>query len=66
MMTLGSWTVIDCGACGALHPVCFDGYAGLDGDDVYECPVVGRVELSSLEGERVVLREIVSVEAVEP
>lgn len=58
MMTAGIFTVFDCPACGDLHPVHFDGYAGIDGDDVCDCPVAGRLELSGIDG---VLREVVAV-----
>lgn len=56
-MPAGTWTVVDCGACGSLHPVFWDGYAGIDGDHVYDCPVVGRKELGEC-----TLRTVVSVE----
>jgi hypothetical protein len=39
MMHAGVWTVVSCTECGDLHPVYFDGYAGIDGDDVCDCPV---------------------------
>jgi hypothetical protein len=60
MMPYGNWTVLDCLACGDLHPVFFDGYAGIDGDDVCDCPVAGRIELSDLD--KIKLREVVSVQ----
>jgi hypothetical protein len=64
MMSTGSWTVLDCSVCRCLHPVFFDGYAGIDGDDVIDCPVAGRLELSDVD--HPCLREVVSVEACEP
>jgi hypothetical protein len=57
-MVAGSWTVLDCPVCGCLHPVYFDGYAGIDGDDVCDCPVAGRLELTDIDGR---LREVVSI-----
>ena len=59
MMPIGSYTVFDCPACGALHPVYFDGYSGIDGDYVCECPVAGRLELSDEPDG--MYREVVSV-----
>lgn len=63
-MPVGSWTVADCPACGHLHPVHFDEFAGIDGDDVFDCPVAGRVELSDVEAmeDRITYREVVSVD----
>jgi|HubBroStandDraft_1064217.scaffolds.fasta_scaffold190185_3 hypothetical protein len=37
--------VVDCPVCGNLHPVRFDGYAGIDGDYVTDCPECGSMEL---------------------
>ena len=51
--------VLDCRYCGCLHPVNFDMYAGIDGDDVADCQVADRLELSRELNTR--LREIVSV-----
>jgi hypothetical protein len=59
MMVSGKFIVGDCPTCGALHPVYFDGYAGIDGDDVMDCPVAGKLELSDLD--HVPLREVVSI-----
>ena len=63
MTPVGRWTVADCPACGHLHPVHFDEFAGVDGDDIFDCPVVGRVELTAVEiaGSRIHLREVVSI-----
>jgi len=58
-MIVDSWTVLDCPACGALHPVHFDSYAGIDGDYVTDCPVDGRLELSDEPHTK--FREVVSV-----
>ncbi len=52
-MRPGSWTVVSCPECGDLHPV----YAGIDGDDVCNCPVGGRIELEGLP--RTSFRELV-------
>lgn len=52
--------VMDCPACGCLHPVVFDGHAGIDGDNVCDCNVAGRIELSNVQDAR--LREVVFVE----
>ena len=65
MIPVGSWRVLDCPACSCLHPIFFDGYAGIDGDDVCDCPVAGRIELSSLDDDRIQLREVVSIEPQE-
>lgn len=57
-MREGTYLVFDCPVCGDLHPTRFDGYAGIDGDYVVECPDVGRLELSRVGG---ALREVVAV-----
>lgn len=53
--------VVDCPVCGDLHPVYFDGYAGIDGDDVCVCPVAGKLEMSDMSTETL-YREVVSVD----
>jgi len=59
MMRERVYTVLDCPVCGDLHPVHFDGYAGIDGDHVCDCPVAGRLELADVpDGE---LRDVVVV-----
>jgi hypothetical protein len=63
MMHAGVWTVVSCTECGDLHPVYFDGYAGIDGDDVCDCPVAGKLELADMPYVR--LRELVVVERKE-
>jgi hypothetical protein len=59
-MPEGHWTVAACPFCDALHPVHFDGYVGVDGDDVFVCPEAGRIELSDI---RTQLFEVVVVSA---
>jgi hypothetical protein len=56
-MQPGNWTVAKCPACGDLHPIHFDGYAGIDGAHVFDCPVAGRLEIS----DSLKLQELVSV-----
>ena len=54
--------VINCPACGDLHPVYFDERAGIDGDAVYDCQVAGRQSTTTGDS----FREVVSCAQEEP